>query len=473
MSHLLTDMPAVRATDAAAAMAERIDEVRRSQSSPAGITRLAVRIEEHTSLNFLHWLATVETGPFADAGRYYWSDRRRLRETAAVGSADTMIANHHKELPRLFAELERRLHGQPDTVRYLGGFRFDPQCRNAGADSHWHAFPVAQFVLPRFELVRYGESLLFACNVTEQDWQDARLQKIRDSLANLPFGELRRPRQSPAPVDRHDQPDYSNWQAMMASVRALFDTGELRKVVLARQTSLTFDHPLSPWGLLDQLRTGSDGCFLFGVQNESGAAFVGSSPERLYSRDGLRLRTEAVAGTRPRGDSPTEDTALAEDLRSSEKDTREHRFVLDGITGALAALGIQHKQESAPEVRSLNGVHHLWCTIIGKLSEAITDQDLLTALHPTPAVGGVPTESATACIGALEPFDRGWYAGPIGWIGSTAAEFAVGIRSALIVANTAHLYAGAGIVPGSDPENEWRELETKIRRFVSVFAESE
>jgi menaquinone-specific isochorismate synthase len=473
MSHLLADITPVARPNLAAAMREKIEEARRQQTTTAGITRITVRVEEHAPLNFLHWLAALETGVLTGVSKYYWSDRTRVRETAAVDIAHSVTAHTHDDLARIFDTLETSLHGQPDTVRYFGGFRFDLNWNRDTAGSPWRTFPTARFVLPRFELIRYADSLLFACNLCESDWRDSSLKHIFSTLDALPFVDPPVPTPAPTVLDRHDLPEFDAWQSTLRSVDEMFARRELQKIVLARQSTLTFDRPLSPWVLLDQLQAGSDGCYLFGMQTEPGTAFVGSSPEQLYRRDGVRLRTEAVAGTRPRGGTTEEDNRLAEALRTSEKDAREHRVVLEGIIEALTRLDIRYKHEPTPSVRSLSRVHHLTCPIIGKLPESTTDRDLITALHPTPAVGGYPKASALAQIRLLEPFDRGWYAGPIGWIGSTGAEFAVGIRSALIDQTSLHLFAGAGIVPGSDPESEWREVDTKMSRFIAAVAGSE
>ena len=474
MSHLLADITPIARKDIATSIREKIEETRNSRTRSSEIVRISVRVEDAHRLPLLHWLSAQSTKSLAGEPKFYWSDRDRHRETAAIGAADCISAPGPADLPALFDQLESGLHDQPDTVRYFGGFRFDLTSEHSkSVDSPWRNFPAAKFVLPRFELVRYDDSLLFACNLRDQDWQTRALDHIIASLENLNFSNPSTEPEEPSMIERQDTPNRDSWQDILESADSLLQRGVLRKIVLARRSSLSFHRPLSPWTLLEQLRSSSDGCYLFGMQPGDGATFIGSSPERLYQREGIRLQTEALAGTRPRGGSHLQDTQLAEELRTSEKDAREHRIVVDGITEALQQLGVRHKHDVNPTLLSLSQVHHLACRIIGKLNETTTDRDLVMALHPTPAVGGYPGGRAVQEIGALEPFDRGWYAGPIGWLGRDSAELAVGIRSALVDGSRLHLFAGAGIVPGSDPESEWQEVETKISRFISLVAGSE
>ena len=175
-----------------------------------------------------------------------------------------------------------------------------------------------------------------------------------------------------------------------------------------------------------------------------------------------------MAGTRSRGDSARADAVLRDELLGSEKDRREHAFVEQAIRDRLAALCTSVRQnETTSELRLARG-RHLRSQLEGRLRDRVTTIDVLCALHPTPAVGGVPTDHACRAIREQEPFVRGWYAGPVGWIGAEAAEFAVAIRSGLVRGNQLALYSGAGLVEGSVPEQEWNEIEQKISDFAAV-----
>jgi menaquinone-specific isochorismate synthase len=171
---------------------------------------------------------------------------------------------------------------------------------------------------------------------------------------------------------------------------------------------------------------------------------------------------------------------LSEDLRNSPKDRHEHQLVVNNLQAILAELCDSVTIESSAErafrqreltILKLNKVQHLYTQCHGTLTANLTDADILPKLHPTPAVGGFPRPQALKLIQELEPFERGWYAAPVGWIGADEAEFAVAIRSGLIDRDRLLLFAGAGIVRGSQPEEEWAEIENKIRHFTDLFTD--
>ena len=198
-------------------------------------------------------------------------------------------------------------------------------------------------------------------------------------------------------------------------------------------------------------------------------AVVSASPERLFRREGRAVESEAVAGTRPRGVSEADDAVLRDELLRSEKDKAEHEHVRVGIRETLGPLCEELEIEEGVSEMKLARRRHLISRVRGMLRGGVTDAEVLQALHPTPAVCGCPRDEALEEIRALEPFDRGWYAGPVGWIGADEAEFAVGIRSGLVRGNRLALFSGAGIVAGSVPENEWAEIEQKIGDFTRMF----
>ena len=238
--------------------------------------------------------------------------------------------------------------------------------------------------------------------------------------------------------------------------------------MLARRAELGFAEELDGIHLAEELLAATPGCFHFYVEPVEGTAFLGASPERLFRREGRFVRSEAVAGTRPRGASSEDDDDLRDDLLGSEKDRSEHGFVEVGIREALGPLCGEIEVEGGVSEMKLASRRHLVSRVDGVLREGVTDAEVLRALHPTPAVGGYPGAEALEGIRDLEPFDRGWYAGPVGWIGADASEFAVGIRSGLVRGRTLALFSGAGIVAGSKPEEEWVEIEQKIEDFTGA-----
>jgi menaquinone-specific isochorismate synthase len=273
----------------------------------------------------------------------------------------------------------------------------------------------------------------------------------------------------PESVSRRDHPDREGWSRNVERALAAFSEGRLDKVVLARRTVLGFSQEIDPVLLAESLEEATPGCFHFYVEPEAGVAFVCASPERLFRRDGRAMESEAVAGTRPRGASEADDDELRDDLHSSQKDKAEHEYVKAGIREALGPICDELEVESGVSEMKLASRRHMLSRVRGVLREGVADAEVLRALHPTPAVGGYPKEGALEEIRSTEPFDRGWYAGPVGWIGADAAEFAVGIRSGLVRGNRLALFSGAGIVEGSVPDAEWVEIEQKISDFTGMF----
>ncbi|CAN0582321.1 unnamed protein product, partial [Ectocarpus sp. 12 AP-2014] len=238
-------------------------------------------------------------------------------------------------------------------------------------------------------------------------------------------------------------------------------------LVLSRETSLTTLETPNPWALLSRWQAGAADCFHFGIQLTPHEAFIGCPPERLYKREDRHLITEALAGTTRRGRDTSQDQAFAAELLTDKKNTHENQCVYQQILAQLELLSQQvHMGES--HIVKLRSVQHIRRLIHAELHSNVTDQQLLSALPPTPAVGGVPRELALAFIRQHERHQRGWYAGVLGRISHASSDLAVAIRCAYIDSETIRLYAGAGIVAGSQPDEEWRELDTKIADIMSL-----
>ena len=167
-----------------------------------------------------------------------------------------------------------------------------------------------------------------------------------------------------------------------------------------------------------------------------------------------------------------EDAQLARELRESHKEQREHEMVLEHLEALLPEFCQHSERLSHLEPLALRHVQHLRSRIHGTLRPGVSDAELLPAFHPTPAISGTPNEAALARIRELESFDRGWYAGPVGWVSRDAAEFAVGLRAGLLTERTLRVYTGAGIVEGSVPEEEWDEVESKMRTWLSLLKQA-
>ena len=403
----------------------------------------------------LAWLAAQEGGP-----AHTWHAREAAEMRAAWGAALTIDA------PSLEALV---LPDLPPCARMYGAARFAPDTQ---VSPEWTPFGRVRFVLPRVELRTDGRTAFLAVHLAPGEAiAAARL----DLEALRPAASVPAPSAPPQPFARGDAPDRAGWTAAIAWALEAFADGRLDKVVLARRSRYTFANALDPVDLLRRLQSGTPRCFHALVAPPGGgSAFLTATPERLFRLSGRTVETEAVAGTRPRALSDADDDRLRAELLTSDKDQREHAFVRDAIVDRLTPLTIALESDGEASAMTLARGRHLYTGIRGTLTADATALDVLRALHPTPAVGGTPRREAEAAIAHLEPFDRGLYAGPVGWIGRDAqgreaAEFAVGIRSGLVHRDTLSLYAGAGIVAGSEARAEWDEIEHKAAEFARVF----
>ncbi len=241
---------------------------------------------------------------------------------------------------------------------------------------------------------------------------------------------------------------------MVESALDRIGAGSLQKVVLARAVQVDADADFDIAGVLAHLRRSQPGCVVYGDRG-----YVGASPELLIRKAGTSVLSRPLAGTGT-------DTAA---LVRSAKDAHEHGFVVDAVVRALARFCSDVRAEG-PSPLELADVSHLATTVTGRTdSAATTVVDLLTALHPTPAVAGTPRDAALGTIEALERTDRGRYAGPCGWIdGSGDGEFILALRGGAIDGSRAVIHAGAGIVAGSDPESEWTETQHKLTPMLQA-----
>ncbi len=257
----------------------------------------------------------------------------------------------------------------------------------------------------------------------------------------------------PQLISSHHSPTFEEWEKNIG----LFKRSELEKVVLARKTSFLFKKGVSPINLFHYLKERSPNAFVFAVIFSPNLAFIGATPEKLFTRIGLKIETEALAGTRR--------SCAEEELLTSSKEMKEFLYVKEMLTDQLQKICNPFSINQNILIKKAGNVSHLHSTFALELKEVISDAELIHLLHPTPAIGGRPKAPALKFIQNFEPFDRGWYAGTIGLVSEEESHIYVGIRSALIDGNRMDIFTGAGIIPESCPYQEWQELDHKQGLF--------
>ena len=400
---------------------------------------------------------------------------------AGIGSAHEVVSRGPERFRDLVAECERvtrgRLSSEPSELpaaagpAWMGGLAFAP---TGGGRPQWSSLPPALLVMPELLLHRAeGRSHLTIAALAgaglDGEATSARLRARVGALraASLPLldpdpsGETRIA--SAAPPDRYER--------SVARAVERIERGELEKVVLAREVVVEAGRAHDPAALFGALRELFPSCFCFCCGSPE-AAFLGASPELLVRRRGAGAATVALAGSTRRSADPSVDDHLGEQLRRSAKDRREHEIVVRRIERSLHAHAVWVESAPEPELVKVANIQHLGTPIHAQLSEPRSAIELAGLLHPTPAVGGEPRDAALAAIAELEGIDRGWYAGPVGWMDAAEdGEFCVAIRSALLRDRSAHLFAGNGIVAASDPGAELAETEVKLGALLPLIAE--
>ncbi|MGL5606156.1 MAG: isochorismate synthase [Plesiomonas sp.] len=403
-----------------------------------GAQRIILPLKRQEMGKLLDWLAAQTLFP-----KFYWLHRDGSEEVAALGQ----VRNFTR--PDAASAFVRQ---QESAFRLWGGTAFDgEQARSHGCLSGW-------FFLPRFELSQGTKGAQLVINLFSQTSLRADAALAWQQFSTLVSGTaLTLP--DVTVINAQHLPEHGAWCDLVNRALSAIDTHQVDKVVLARKTTLTLDTPVAAPQLLNASRRVNHRCFHFMLAMDDKHGFVGSSPERLFRRHGLALHTEALAGTVSRTGDDKRDAQLANWLLSDKKNQHENLLVVEDICTRLNGH-VDNVDVLSAEVLALRKVQHLRRKITAQLRTR-DDAECLEWLHPTAAVAGLPREPARAFIHEHEPFERGWYAGSVGYLSRDRAEFTVAIRSALIQQHYVHLFAGAGIVPGSDPEAEWQEIERK------------
>ncbi len=424
----------------------------------------------------------------AEGARGFWA--RGERWVAHAGVVAAVVAEPG---PDRFAEVRRltgaavgepgpswprdadpRLTGRP---RFFGGFSFQD---DPGASHHWVGFPPALFHLPAVELEGDAEGIArlhVRALVQEGESGDAlreRLQRrgreLAAHLATSGDAELRE--RTGAPTSGSDglpsrESDRETWNGAVERSLEAIEGGRVRKVVLARTLDVRPRQELDPIDVLGHLWEANPGSHVFFFEPRAGRVMLGAAPETIATLRRGVFHATAVAGSIRRGATEQERRELATRLLASAKDRAEHRIAVEDMVERLARVSTSVRAAEEPQVLVLPEILHLETEIRARLGEGTTVVEMLAALHPTPAVCGEPRDAALELVAREEPFERGWYAGPVGWFDLEGnGVFAPALRSAIVTDGVWRLFAGAGIVAGSSPEAEWTETGIKLEPML-------
>jgi isochorismate synthase len=442
-------------------------------------------------------LTFIERAPADDGYAFLW--QQPVADVAIAGVGALAVASGHgaARFTQVAEECSRIVEGAITAVAgdverpgpfFVGGFAFSP---NIETTSAWRAFFPACMILPRSHVIRSGSSATVTLNVIVQP------NSAPDTVARTLTEELARLRE-PAPPFRpplvrgdkeeghaHTRaelhitetatvtPDDTQWRRAVEQTIADIRAGRLDKLVLARECRVIRRAPVDPDRLLWHLRRTYPTCTNFLLRTPAGV-FLGATPERLVALANGEVRTAALAGSVARSESKAKDHELGHRLLHDSKERREHALVVQAIEEALAPLCSRLDVAAEPDLLRLENVQHLITPISGRLSSPCHILDLVARLHPSPAVGGYPRTVALELLRQRENIERGWYAGPVGWMDAQGnGDFAVAVRAALVRGACVTLCAGAGIVAGSDPEAELAEVRLKMQPLLSALAEEE
>jgi menaquinone-specific isochorismate synthase len=307
-------------------------------------------------------------------------------------------------------------------VRF-GGLSFSPQ----SCQGIWSSFPATLSFSPAI--------------LQEKTW----------SPSVLPFT-------FPKLISRKDTPTFEQWWMLVDDALEQIEKGFLKKVVLARQTCLTFEDKINPFQVMRMLNPLGNQTSLFLLQLDDQTTFLGATPEKLFHRKDRKIFSEVLAGTKDQHEKWS--------FKEAAEVEAVQLFLNDKLFGCCKEL-----QWHCPEQKEFGTLCHLYQSLEGQLKEDILDEQLLAELHPTPSLGGLPKQASLAYLAHVEHFHRGWYGGCFGTVSPEETDMSVTIRSALIRGNEMHLFAGAGIVKGSHPKKEWEEIDRKIAHYLKVFHE--
>jgi len=382
-------------------------------------------------------------------------DPPRSSACSGLGVAATMTTNA-SAIGRFFDRTELVAADASPSPRVFGGAAFAP---GGASEAPWDGFGDGFLMLPTWTYHVGERAWLSLAVCAEKGPTSEQALDVFDTIwqsLERPIGVI----PSPVSVRRVDEADEQTWSRQVEDIRAQIRAGAFEKVVAARHCVVELEAGAGSLDVLKRLEERFPGCTRFAIWR-GGAAFLGATPEVLISRSGPSVLSEALAGSTAHGDAAR--------MLASAKEREEHQLVVRAILRALGPFCDSLRCDSEPSIRELPNVLHMQTPIEGHLREPAHVLSLVDALHPTPAVGGVPTQEAIRWIAEHEALSRGWFGAPVGWADAAGdGEFVVALRSGLLRDGKAWVYAGAGIMADSDPDAEYAETELKMQALLGA-----
>ncbi|ACB53828.1 isochorismate synthase [Crocosphaera subtropica ATCC 51142] len=444
------------------------------------IVSLSQRIDEIDPLSILAFLTHETINNFSkDEIYFYWENQGKTEAILGYGVTHSSQLNIKDRFTKSQQFVEDCFHKiikvdqdnlSDSSPHIFCGFTFFSE-----TNQQQFPFPSAFSFLPKLEVIKRKRNSLLVFNLLIDSTSDVK-KLANQTIANIkllsqfkPYEEISKQEKQSINLNFKYQMIQGFESSVASALRSIKDN-HFQKLVLANALDLTDSQDFSIVTCLKKLRYYHPDCYLFAINNGKNNCFVGASPERLISLKNKQLLTDALAGSISRGNTKSDDYYLAQKLLKSSKERREHQVVIEFIVQRLINLGLT-PQISPLKVLKLSNIQHLWTPIYTQLNPNIHPLEIVAKLHPTPAVSGFPTGVTCQEIKRYETFERGFYAAPLGWIDYDGnSEFIVGIRSALISGNHARLYAGAGIVEGSEPEKELEEIQLKFQGLLKALS---
>ncbi len=429
------------------------------------------------SIDSIDTLAALEQVSNKDDFQYYWEKvsiefsisaageltrlvndgDSRFRDSSTQGKSLLNSVHHYKAINHPNAE-----------VHLFGGFSFFDKNNS----KNWKNYGASSFTLPKWMIIREGKCTILTFTTDIKGTKDTVQVKDRlysclkelEPICNIDeYQSNNHPEPAAIKINDESEFDHIHWIETVNRAKKCIDEGHFDKVVLARELIIDLPNHVNDTHILHKLRRQYPDCYCFLIRHNERSSFIGCTPERLASFQSKYILTEGLAGSISRGKTASEDVMLENNLLGSSKELHEHEIVLSAIEQQLAPFSVSIKHPKHPTVKKLSNVQHLYTPITATVREGVSRTEVLKNLHPTPAVGGYPRTEAVKFIQQHEDFDRGWYAAPVGWINTSGnGEFAVAIRSGLIMENQVRFFAGCGIVQDSDPQKEWEETNMKF-----------